>query len=222
MFQSGKELENLFYTEAAFYKLQTHGKIQLCRSLVALNRMGTESVGVDALFVLLNPGKCLPVIGEDSIPLLSGKVAELPLVPATPDNTLYQLMRLMERMNWNSVQVINLTDLRTGKFEEHKESQKFMKQYGDSRHTIFSIDRYVELLDSMERAGMVIAGWGTKASIIPAAENAYTILTELEDIKGVAYKTYPLYYHPFPWLQNKCIKWLDDMETQLKRTAEMV
>lgn len=222
MFQSGKRLENLFYTEAAFYKLQTHGEIQVCRSLVAIHRMGAESKGVDALFVLLNPGKCLPIAGEDSIPMLSGEVAELPLMPATPDNTLYQLMRLMERMNWNRVQVINLTDLRTGKFDEHKESQRFMKQCGDSRHTIFSMDRYVELLDCMERADAVIAGWGTKSSIIPAAENAYSLLWEVADVRGLAYKTYPLYYHPFPWLQNKCIKWLDDMEAQLKRMAAVV
>ena len=222
MFQSGKELENLFNTKAAFYKLQTQGKIQICRSLTAISRIGTESERVDALFVLLNPGKCLPLAGEDSIPLLPGEVAELPLMPATPDNTLYQLMRLMERMNWNSIQVINLTDLRTGKFEEYKERQKFMKQCGDSRHTIFSIDRYIELLDCMERADTVIGGWGTEASIVPVAENAYTILTELEDIKGLAYKTHPLYYHPFPWLQNKCIMWLDDMEAQLKRTEEVV
>ena len=222
MFQSGKELENLFYTEGAFYKLQTHGKIRICRSLAAIRRIGTEKEGIDALFVLLNPGKCFPLAGEDSIPLLSGEVARLPLLPAAPDNTLYQLMRLMERMNWNSVQVINLTDLRTGKFDEYKESQRFMKQYGDRRHTIFSIDRYVELLDCMERAGTVIAGWGTKSSISPVAEDAYTILMELEDIKGLAYKTHPLYYHPFPWLQNKCIKWLDDMEAQLKEMAEVV
>lgn len=222
MFQSGKELENLFYTQAAFYKLQTHGEIQTCRSLVAISRVGTESEGIDALFVLLNPGKCLPLAGEDSIPLLSGEVLDLPLTPATPDNTLYQLMRLMERLNWNSVQVINLTDLRTGKFDEYKEGQRFMKKCGDSRHTIFSIDRHAELLDCVERADAVIAGWGTKASVIPAAENAYPLLWEVADIKGLAYKTHPLYYHPFPWLQNKCIKWLDDMEAQLKRTVELV
>ena len=79
MFQSGKELEKLFYTEAAFYKLQTHGEIQICRSLVAISRIGVEIEGVDALFVLLNPGKCLPLAGEDSIPLLSGEVADLPM-----------------------------------------------------------------------------------------------------------------------------------------------
>ncbi|MGH2318579.1 DUF1643 domain-containing protein [Planococcus sp. SE5232] len=222
MFQSGKELENLFYTQAAFYKLQTHREIQTCRSLVVISRIGAKSEGVDALFVLLNPGQCLPLAGEDSILLLSGEVADLPLTPATPDNTLYQLMRLMERMNWNSVHVINLTDLRTRKFDEYKEGQRFMKKCGDSRHTIFSMDRYVELLDCVERADAVIAGWGTKAPIIPAAENAYPLLWEVADIKGLAYKTHPLYYHPFPWLQNKCIKWLDDMEAQLKRTAEVV
>lgn len=57
MFQSAKELENLFNTEAAFYKLQTHGKIHLCRSLAAVRRKGAEiEEEPDALFVLLTPG----------------------------------------------------------------------------------------------------------------------------------------------------------------------
>lgn len=222
MFQSGKELESVFKTEAAFYKLKTQGKTQLCRSLAAIRRTGRESEGVNALFVLLNPGKCLPLTGEDSVPLLSGKQADLPLLPAAPDNTLYQLMRLMELMDWNHVQIINLTDLRTEKFDDYKESQRFMKQYGDTRDSIFSIDRYLELLDIMEEAGSIIAGWGTKSSITHAAEEAFIILSEQADVRGIAYREPPLFYHPFPWLQNKCVKWLDDMEEQLKEAAAVV
>ncbi|WP_158599065.1 DUF1643 domain-containing protein [Planococcus salinus] len=222
MFQSARELENVFQTEGAFYKLDTDGRIQLCRSLAVIRRIDSKQEGIDALFVLLNPGKCLPLAGEESIPLLAGEVERLTLLPATPDNTLYQLMRLMERMSWNAVQVINLSDLRTGKFEEYKESQKFMKAQGDVRHSIFSVDRYGELLNCMEKANSVIAGWGTKSSIIPAAKDAHTILSERVNVAGLAYKVRPLYYHPFPWIQKKCIQWLDDMEEQLKETVEVV
>lgn len=221
MFQSAKVLEEIFSVEAAFYKLQTGERTHLCRSQAAIRRRGTRGDGVDALFVLLNPGKCLPVDGEDSILLLTGEADKLPLLPATPDNTMLQLMRLMERMNWNWVEVINLTDIRTEKFADYNEGQEFMKRYGDSRHSIFSIDRYPELLDVVERADSVIAGWGTKPAIGKAAEEAHTILSELAPVYGVAYENHPLYYHPFPWLQAKCIKWLDDMEEQLKRAEQV-
>lgn len=222
MFQSAKVLEEVFSTEAAFYKLETNGITHVCRSRAAIHRRRSQEGGVDALFVLLNPGKCLPVDGENSISLLTGEANKLPLLPATPDNTMHQLMRLMERMNWNLVEVINLTDIRTGKFDEYKEGQKFMKVMGDSRHSIFSIDRYIELMDCVERADLIIAGWGTKPAILPAAEEAYTILSELATVNGMAYKNHPLYYHPFPWLQTKCIQWLDDMEDQLKRAEQVV
>lgn len=222
MFQSGKELETVFSTETVFYKLETNEETHLCRSVAAIRRKESRTEGTDALFVLLNPGKCLPVDGEDSIPLLTGKADKLPLVPATPDNTMYQLMRLMERMKWNHVQIINLTDLRTGKFDEYLERQNFMKAYDDSRHSIFSIDRYSELLDRVEGTDLVIAGWGTKSRIIPAAEMAFTILSELENVSGLSHEKHPLYYHPFPWIQTKCIKWLDDMEEQLGEAVEVV
>lgn len=222
MFQSGKELESVFHTEASFYKLEASGTKKICRSLADISRIGSQIGSVDALFVLLNPGKCLPVDGEDSIALLSGKADKLPLVPATPDNTMYQLMRLMERMKWNHVQIINLTDLRTGKFDEYLESQKLMMTHHDSRHSIFSIDRYSELLDRVEGIDLIIAGWGTESRIIPTAKIAYTILSELENVSGLSHEKHPLYYHPFPWIQTKCIKWLDDIEEQLGEAVEVV
>lgn len=222
MFQTAKELENLFHTEAAFYKIITGNRVHICRSLATIRRIGNESERVDALVVLLNPGKCLPHEGEKSISLLTGEVAGLPLLPASPDNTMFQLMRLMERMDWNCIRIINLTDLRSEKFEEFLEQYLFMRVHYDNRHDLFSIDRYGELLDYMEGVEMVIAGWGTKSAVKVAAENAFTILDELADVRGLPHKTHPMFYHPFPWLKSKCIDWLEGMEEQLKGVEETV
>lgn len=222
MFQTSKELAAIFSTRAAFYKLAADEKVYLCRSAAAIRRIGSDQEDADALFVLLNPGKSLPVDGEESISLLTREVDALPMLPATPDNTMYQLMRLMERMEWNHVQIINLTDIRTGKFEEFLEGQQWMKSHRDNRHSIFSIDRYHELLDRIENSDAIIAGWGTKSQIISAAEEANAILWEIAEVRGLRYRQHPLYYHPFPWLQTKCVMWLDDMEEQLKREVEVV
>lgn len=222
MFQPSKELETIFSTEAAFYRLETGGQQKLCRSLATIRRINTQTSNANALFVLLNPGKSMPMTGKEPIPVFTGGVDPQPLVSAVPDNTMYQLMRLMERMNWDYVKIINLTDMKTEKFEEHLESQRFMKQHGDSRHSVFSIDRRNELVDYAGNSESIIAGWGTKSAIIPAAEEAFSSLSELGNVKGLSYKSLPLFYHPFPWLQHKCVKWLDDMEEQLKSTMEVV
>src|SRR5690554_1727882 len=135
MFQSAKDLETIFSTEAVFYKLEVNKEMHLCRSVAAIRRNGSETRKTDALIVLLNPGKSLPVDGEVVIPFLTGEVDLLPMLPATPDNTMFQLMRLMERMEWNHIEIINLTDLRTGKFEEYLAAQQTMKIHNDSRHS---------------------------------------------------------------------------------------
>lgn len=221
MFLSGKELESIYSTEGTFYDLEVDGQRRLCRSLAAIRRRNREVERVNALLVLLNPGKSLPLSGVESIPVFRGKVEMPPLVPAVPDNSLHQLMRLMERMDWDGINVINLTDIRTGKFEEYWETQQLMGQQEDNRHTIFSSGRHHELQNQLQQADAVIAGWGTKSAIVPQASEAYRILAAHGNVQGLAYKKQPLYYHPFPWIQNKCVKWLDDMENQLKQAAHV-
>lgn len=222
MFQTGKELEKVFSTTAAFYKLEVNEELFLCRSVAEIHRTGVQTDEADALVVLLNPGKCLPLAGTDSVSLLTGRAEELPLLPATPDNTQHQLMRLMERMNWHHLRVINLTDLRTGKFEEYRDGQMFMEQCADSRHTIFSVERRDELASYMRGTSVIIAGWGTKSAIGPSAERAHAVLSDAGNVYGLAYHKHPLYYHPFPWLKEKCIEWLDAMEQQLTEAMEAI
>lgn len=222
MFQKGKELEEVFHTAAAFYKIESGENTLLCRSLANIHRMGVETEKVDALFVLLNPGKCLPIFEEEAIPILTRQQEELPLLKAYPDNTLYQLMRLMQRMDWDLVQIINLTDVRTEKFSEYKEMQSKMNVQCDNRHTVFGSDRQSELESLVTAGGTVIAGWGTKSSISDVADEAYKKLSELCTVNGIPYKNGALYYHPFPWIQEKCIMWLDDMESQCKEPAELI
>lgn len=221
MFHSGKELESIYSTEGAFYQLEVAGQYYLCRSLATIRRRNTEARRANALLVLLNPGKCLPYPEEATIPVFHGKVDTHPVVRAIPDNTMHQLMRLMERMDWDWINVINLTDIRTGKFEAYMEIRRLMEQLGDSRHSVFSNDRQQELQYQAAQADVVIAGWGTKSAIVPAALEAFDILSGYANVRGLRYKKQPLYYHPFPWIRNKCVKWLDDMEDLLKQPAEV-
>lgn len=216
MFQKGKELECIFHTEGAFYFLETAGRNQFCRSLATVRRIGTDSETVDALFVLQNPGKSMP-IDVHMAPLVIDWTEEIPLVPAKPDPTIHQVMRLMERRQWNFVQIINLTDLRCAEFADYKERIEFMDRYFDQSHRIFSIYREDELTSCVENAEVVIAGWGTKTYNLDAAQYAYMILNRMCTVEGLRADTHPLFSHPYPMLQRKCIEWLDDMDKLLDR-----
>lgn len=158
MFTKGKELEKMFETEAAFYVLNTNGREQLCRRLAAIRRKGSDSVRADALFILQNPGQCRPVDLAAPAAFTAGIPEEAQLVESKPDYTIHQLMRLMERRGWNLVQVINLTDLCAGDYADFKERQEFMRENGETRHSIFSPGRRIELEALVDAAGMIIAG----------------------------------------------------------------
>ncbi|WP_033543772.1 DUF1643 domain-containing protein [Planococcus sp. CAU13] len=218
MYQTRKELEKTFQTAAAFYKLELAGRTLLCRSLAEIRRKGAVAERADALFVLLNPGQCLPSDAESEIPVLDGLAAELPLVKAEPDNTLRQLMRLMERMNWNYVKVINLTDIVSGKFREFWKTQEFIELHDESRHSLFNMERHFELQRHVQMSEKVVVGWGINPKIRGGAEEAYLCLLLFwqKEPYGIPHEIYPSFYHPFPWMRSKCIKWLDDMEQQLK------
>lgn len=216
MFQTGKKLEGIFHTEGAFYFLETAGRNQFCRSLATVCRIGTDSETVDTLLVLQNPGKSMP-IDVHIAPLVIDWTEEIPLVPAKPDPTIHQVMRLMERRHWNFVQIINLTDLRCAEFADYKERVEFMNRNFDDRHRIFSDSRQHELAWYVENAEMVIVGWGTKPYNLEVAHDAYMTLNGIRPVEGLRAGIQPLYYHPYPILQKKCIKWLDDMDKLLER-----
>lgn len=210
------ELNAIFQTEGAFYSREANGEIYTCRSQARITRKGTVPAQADAVFVLVNPGSCQPENKSYKFPAYSSQYDEIPLVAAKTDPTQHQIMRLMERKKWDLVYIVNLSDLRAGNIDEFKELKKSFESDLNDSHSIFSIGRIRELEELIAEKTIIIRGWGTQPFMRSSMIHAMNILSGFDYNSGLPHKTRPYYYHPFPMVQHKCIKWLDDICEKLE------
>ena len=213
---SAAELNAVFQTEGAFYNRVIHDEVYSCRSQAKITRRDAIAEHVDAVCVLVNPGSCQPKSDTYVFPSYSNRFNEVPFVPAKTDPTQHQIMRLMERQAWNSVYIVNLSDLRAGKIDDFKESKNNFEASLNDSHSIFSSQRIQELKDLVDENTTVIAGWGAQAFMKTEMLHALEILSAFNPVQGLPHPTHPYYYHPFPMVQHKCIKWLDDICVKLE------
>ncbi|WP_239431135.1 hypothetical protein [Sporosarcina sp. ACRSL] len=103
-----------FTMEGIFYRLDVGRVDYVCRGLAKIARKGEACEEADVLFVMVNPRSCKPTDDLYVYPPYQDELFEIPIVMAKQDPTQYQLMRLMERMKWNRLYIINLSDLRAG------------------------------------------------------------------------------------------------------------
>ena len=140
-----KILKNQFDVLAHFYMAQVGGKEYLMRSEAMIFRKGKESTRANSIIVMANPGSCSAVDQNAQFGTFRTKGAEKNFVAARPDQTQYQLMNLMERLEWDCLTIINLSDVCTGNFDEFK---KFLKEFTELNydyHSIFHENRAKEL-----------------------------------------------------------------------------
>lgn len=205
------ELNAIFQTEGAFYSREVNGEIYTCRSQARITRIDTTPAQADAVFVLVNPGSCQPDNHGYVYPVFSAGFEKVPFVAAKTDPTQHQIMRLMERQNWDLVYIVNLSDLRAGNIDEFKQLKESFELSSNDSHSIFSLGRIRELEELISEKTIIIKGWGTQPFMRSSMIHAINTLTEFDYNTGLPHKTHPYYYHPFPMVQHKCIKWLDDI-----------
>jgi len=68
------------------------------------SRINSEKQRADTVIIMINPGSCKPVLAAQS-----GEGTE-----TRPDKTQLQLMRLMERMSWDEMKIVNLLNFCEG------------------------------------------------------------------------------------------------------------
>lgn len=205
------ELNQKYQTEGIFYQRELNGEQFICRSLAKIQRRGEGTDKADAIFVMVNPGSCQPKNNSYVYTKLTKVMSTIPLVEAKSDKTQEQIMRIMERQGWNTTYIVNLSDLRAGNIADFKTQQgKFEAQQDDS-HSIFSDKRIPELKNHFAGNTIIIVGWGTQTFMKEKMKDALNVLAEQGDISGLPHKTHPYYYHPFPLVQHKCIKYIDDL-----------
>lgn len=205
-----KELNGSFKVNAKFYHTEVNGEKFLMRREARISRVGTTHTQIDAVVVMVNPGSCQP---SESLDFTS--LEKMKMIPAQSDPTQYQLMRLMERMEWNELNIVNLSDICEGNLNNFWAIERKFKSAGIP-HSIFQDDNAVERNELMANAEHLIFAWG-------GSDNAKRMAKEYGLYeKGRFYapyqhsialvhpeKLYPR--HPKPALKKDQLQWIQDM-----------
>lgn len=220
-FIPAEELKKHFDVFGLFYNISA-SRYRSCLEIVRKNCMEDSSSLIkrkpDALVVMMNPGSSRPLHSTDKSHevksfseadklLLKGK-----FIPAHPDPTQYQVERVMHRMKWNHVRVINLADVREPKSYVFTDSIRKKNPY-----SIFSEERRTALLQLCTNE-TVICGWGMDRKLTPLIDPAVDFLKENQvKVIGQANDAQDIYFrHPSPMMKTGKMKWLEDVWGQLK------
>ncbi|MEO5364602.1 MAG: hypothetical protein H7838_13405 [Magnetococcus sp. DMHC-8] len=222
------DLKKLFGVYGDFYQIELGGRFHACRSVLELIAHAATPSDLrqlagrqpDLLVVMMNPGSSRPVLPGYQPRLVGeeGPGAQPERVPTRPDNTQYQIMRIMAARGWQHARVLNLSDLREPKsLQWMKSVEQLAGVAGGERHSLFCPARRLERQRLLGPVGAlpVLVGWGRDARL---GRLAGQCLQQLQGWRliGVPVGDDGLYYaHPSPMLQQKKDQWLSAILAQL-------
>jgi len=242
------ELKKTFRCYGHFYRLNIKGTDPLlCRSALEITSLPREAVGAgtnpddlftsarsvnhtlegmvkslpDAVVIMMNPGSSRPIEEGDTNSLLTMPLPDgfkKPFVLTQPDNTQYQLMRIMVSKHWKHIRILNISDIRDPKSPSFiARTQALDGIEGGGAHSLFSKVRKNEREQMLRRkdSAPFILGWGQDAGLIPLAKQCLDCI-EGERIVTVPAENNPiLTAHPSPMMQAKKEEWLENIRTAL-------
>jgi len=234
------DLKKEFRCYGHFYRLSVPEMDPLpCRSVLEITSLPREAIGSqpvtpdlfcdrpqapnlpDAIMIMMNPGSSRPLEEGDTQSLLTMPLPAnftKPLVLTQPDNTQYQIMRVMVSQQWKHVRVLNISDLRDPKSLSFiARTQTLAAHVGGTAHSLFSDIRNTECQQMLSRKpdAPILVGWGQDPGLIPLATQC------LHRIQGQRIVMLPsdshpaLTAHPSPMMQKKKEEWLDAIRTVL-------
>ncbi|WP_130472800.1 hypothetical protein [Candidatus Magnetaquicoccus inordinatus] len=218
------DLKQLYAVYGDFYQLDLGEKQLSCRVVLELvahervpllaNRLAEQQP--DLLVVMMNPGSSKPI--DDTyrprVVGLEGAGARPERVLTRPDNTQYQVMRVMAAQGWGHARVFNLSDLREPKsLLWRQQVEQLADVPGGERHSLFCAARREERERLMGERGKipVLVGWGRDAGMRFLAEQCLSVLSGWL-LLGVATDAEGIFYaHPSPMLQQAKERWLAEI-----------
>jgi hypothetical protein len=188
-------LAQRFDFEGAYYTRED----QKYRSQLVINRKQNSSNTFNALVIMLNPGGSYPLNDQFQNITDSTQLHSLTLTPCRPDDTQYQICRIMEIHQWNKVLVLNLFDIC------NVYSSDVVERYTKRENLIESIfheDRREELsllANNLEEEAPLILAWGTNQHLTGIKKAVYNgPIIKLNKIVIGLKKTDFQFYHPWP------------------------
>jgi len=214
---SSEELKGEFDVIASFYQLKLGDKTYQCRNHALIIRKGyANQKSPEFVLVMANPGSCCPQDPTYQPPVVHGNPSNVPYVQAKHDQTMQQLMKLMQMKNWNIISIGNLSDLCAGNMKDFGEKLNQIGQFEYKDHSIFSDSRAIERKLVLNKDSKIIIAWGKNKIIRKLASEALCKLPKEKQILGLRY-TNPSwgYRHPYPMIPSRCKEWLEDMCNQI-------
>jgi hypothetical protein len=169
----------------------------------------------DAVVIMMNPGSSRPIEEGDTDSLLTMPLPagfQKPLALTQPDNTQYQIMRIMVSKHWNHVRILNISDLRDPKSPNFIARTKALADLpGGGAHSLFSKVRKNERANMLKRKpdAPFILGWGQDAGLIPLAVQCLACIDGEKRVTVPAGNDPALTAHPSPMLQKKKEGWIE-------------
>lgn len=223
---SAQKLNQRFGVYGHFYELGIGGQRIPCRSVLELIEHDESSLDLghmaesvpDLITVMMNPGRSRPLDPKYD-PVKINCVQDVALkrewVPAHPDTTQYQIMRILAANGLHHSRILNISDIRAPK------SGVFIKTIGTlqgvqggSLHSIFCPERATELAALVGDLNIpVLAGWGRDNGLRPLAEQALKSLSG-RNLLGIPIDDGVLFSHPSPMLQRMKDSWLNEVNQQ--------
>lgn len=216
VFIPAADLKKKYFVQGRFYSLTNNNNSAKCRSLLTITDRANSNHR-KLLVVMLNPGSSRPLAdnyNEPTIPIKQiDKLKQVPLVPAKPDTTQYQIMIVMNVLNFSDAQIINLLDIREPKSGILFDNAKIRNI--ESEASIFSDSRQAELKTYFTTDTTVILAWGNARTISDIEKIAIKRITSLTDKVFMVCDDDKFIRHPSPQNHNLKLKWLDNIIEQL-------
>ncbi len=219
-FEYADSLKNDFEVKGEFYRLtQDEENTLICRRRVEISLKSAtgQNDQPDAVAILMNPGsiRFADPVEEGSLPLITN-AARLPmrdthLKSLKPDNTQYQLMRLMRQMGWERLRLINLSDLCDANSDSF--ARLYRELNNDSQaeaipHSLLHPSRAKELKRLLKADDLILA-WGSNP-VQQADAEAFLKLTKRRKPIGLALE-HPWYRFASPYRKDQKMSWLREM-----------
>lgn len=211
------DLKKKYQVKGRFYVLINKKSITKCRSLLTIEDT-TVTNKKKLLVIMLNPGSSRPLDNEYlETEILVTKIDELnnlTLIDAKPDTTQYQIMRVMNELQFSYAHIINLYDVREPKSSFLLDNAKRGKLQVEA--SIFSNKRQSELNNYFTVDTTVILAWGNVKPIIEIEKKAFVKITKLTNKIFTVRGKNNIICHPSPQNHNFKLKWLDNICGQLR------
>ncbi|ABK44333.1 conserved hypothetical protein [Magnetococcus marinus MC-1] len=215
-----------------FYSTNLAGEHCSCRSALTLIRRDCipselaqlDALPPDLLVVMMNPGSSYPLDKAFTPPHIEAHaLGQAPRcwMATKPDNTQYQIMRVMAAMGYQHGRILNISDLRETKSPRLVAKVTALASHSEGGlHALFAPQRQAELhgLLGDDLNVPIVIGWGRHKGLLPLARQA---MTALQGRTLVGIEVEPLRYaHPSPMLQVMKDAWLQTVIAHLSQLSQ--